>query len=297
MQILFIFGPNSQVRNISLNRIQLILFATLFLAFTLVFGHALSVLSKPKNVTLVTTVDQIKPNAPLQKMTGRKDESKLITLQANLESVQKQLHEIHTLQLKLESQIVLHPEKATSPKLEGSGSFPLGNRSLDTTFRESFDLRLDRALAESFAMNTQLGRMKDSVSPNWEYARLSAGSPPLVPPLEISSLTGMRLDPFTNKLAMHAGFDFKANYGAPILATADGVVVRAGWDQEYGYVVDLEHMDKTITRYAHAQQLLVNLGDHIRRAQVIAKVGSTGRSTGPHLHYEVFKNTKTSRKG
>lgn len=296
MQILFIFGPNSQVRNISLSRNQLIVGALLFAICTLVLDQIFTIPSKPKEVSLLAAVSRIDPKMPLQKMTGHEEESKLMTLQANLESAQRQLEQIRVLQAKLESQLSIFSEKNIISKFEKRGLSISSVGFLDAPLRESFDLRLDRALVDSFAINAQLDSMKDGVSPNWEYATLSTGSPPLLPPIEPSSLAGMRIDPFTNQLAMHEGLDLKANYGAPILATADGVVVRAGWDREYGYVVDLEHLDKTITRYAHAQQLLVKLGDSVKKAQVIAKVGSTGRSTGPHLHYEVIKNIKSSRK-
>jgi murein DD-endopeptidase MepM/ murein hydrolase activator NlpD len=67
-------------------------------------------------------------------------------------------------------------------------------------------------------------------------------------------------------------------------------VIRAGWDSEYGNLIELAHKNGVITRYAHAQELLVKLGDDVKKSQVIAKVGSTGRSTGPHVHYEILRN-------
>jgi murein DD-endopeptidase MepM/ murein hydrolase activator NlpD len=73
-------------------------------------------------------------------------------------------------------------------------------------------------------------------------------------------------------------------------------VIRAAWDEEYGFVVDLQHKNAVVTRYAHAQELLVKLGDQVKQSQVIAKVGSTGRSTGPHLHYEVLRNGQSLAK-
>jgi hypothetical protein len=81
--------------------------------------------------------------------------------------------------------------------------------------------------------------------------------------------------------------------GAWTLPPAEGVVIRAAWDQEYGYVVDVQHKNAIVTRYAHAQELLVKQGDFVKQSQVIAKVGSTGRSTGPHLHYEVIRDGVT----
>jgi murein DD-endopeptidase MepM/ murein hydrolase activator NlpD len=99
-----------------------------------------------------------------------------------------------------------------------------------------------------------------------------------------------RLDPLTRQIAWHDGTDYPAAYGAPILATAEGKVIRAGWDGEYGNLVELAHKNGIVTRYAHAQELLVKPGDDVKKHQVIAKVGSTGRSTGPHVHYEILRN-------
>jgi murein DD-endopeptidase MepM/ murein hydrolase activator NlpD len=107
---------------------------------------------------------------------------------------------------------------------------------------------------------------------------------------QASSGLGYRIDPLTQQTAWHEGTDFPAAYGTPILATAEGVVIRAAWDQEYGYVVDVQHKNSVVTRYAHAQEILVKQGDFVKQSQAIAKVGSTGRSTGPHLHYEVLRD-------
>jgi lysostaphin len=98
---------------------------------------------------------------------------------------------------------------------------------------------------------------------------------------------GKRVDPFTGQLAMHEGIDFLADAGSPIVAAAGGVVVFAGFHPQYGYVVDIDHGNDLVTRYAHQSKLLVKEGDVVARGRKIGEVGSTGRSTGPHLHFEV----------
>ncbi|MEO7641878.1 MAG: M23 family metallopeptidase, partial [Ramlibacter sp.] len=95
-------------------------------------------------------------------------------------------------------------------------------------------------------------------------------------------------DPFTGRSALHTGLDFQAGTGTPILAAAGGVVVTQEWHPEYGNLVEVDHGNDLITRYAHASKVLVKKGDLIRRGQKIAEVGTTGRSTGPHLHFEVL---------
>ena len=98
---------------------------------------------------------------------------------------------------------------------------------------------------------------------------------------------GWRIDPFTGEQAMHEGIDFIAETGTPIVAAAAGIVVTAERHPQYGNLVEIDHGNDLITRYAHASKLLVRHGALVKRGQKIAEVGSTGRSTGPHLHFEV----------
>ncbi|MDD2700416.1 MAG: M23 family metallopeptidase [Sideroxydans sp.] len=113
---------------------------------------------------------------------------------------------------------------------------------------------------------------------------------PSVAPITVSwysSNFGWRIDPFTGKNAMHEGVDYMVPAGTPIYASAGGVVVFAGMHPQYGNMVEIDHGNQIITRYAHASKILVKVGEVVRRGHEIAKVGSTGRSTGNHLHFEV----------
>lgn len=102
-----------------------------------------------------------------------------------------------------------------------------------------------------------------------------------------SSNFGWRIDPFTGKNAMHEGVDYMVPSGTPVNASASGVVVYADTHPQYGNMVEIDHGNQVVTRYAHASKLLVKVGQMVRRGQEIALSGSTGRSTGPHLHFEV----------
>lgn len=99
---------------------------------------------------------------------------------------------------------------------------------------------------------------------------------------------GWRIDPVTGQSALHTGLDFPAEPGTPILAAAGGVVVTQEYHPAYGNMVEVDHGNQLVTRYAHASKTWVKRGDLVRRGQKIAAVGSTGRSTGPHLHFEVL---------
>ena len=104
----------------------------------------------------------------------------------------------------------------------------------------------------------------------------------------VGSGFGFRSDPFTGRAALHTGLDFPADVGTPIAAAAGGVVVTASVHASYGNVIEVDHGNGLVTRYAHASKLVAKQGDLVKRGQVIALVGSTGRSTGPHLHFEVL---------
>ena len=110
------------------------------------------------------------------------------------------------------------------------------------------------------------------------------------PGRQITSLFGNRVDPFLGKLAMHAGIDFRQKTGSDVRAPGAGVVINAGPFGGYGNMVEIDHGNGLVTRYAHASQILVKPGEVVRRGQEVALVGSTGRSTGPHLHFELWYN-------
>jgi murein DD-endopeptidase MepM/ murein hydrolase activator NlpD len=104
--------------------------------------------------------------------------------------------------------------------------------------------------------------------------------------VDTSSSFGVRTDPFTGSPAMHTGIDLHGETGEPVRATADGKVTAAGWSGGYGRMVDVDHGNGLSTRYGHLSTIDVHVGQSVRMGQVVGKVGSTGRSTGPHLHYE-----------
>ncbi len=107
-----------------------------------------------------------------------------------------------------------------------------------------------------------------------------------------SSSYGYRNDPFTGKRQFHSGIDYAGRKGTPIMAAAGGVVVQAGKNGRYGLMVEIDHRNGYQSRYAHASEVLVEVGDVVKKGFEIAKMGSTGRSTGTHLHFEVIKDGK-----
>jgi len=126
-------------------------------------------------------------------------------------------------------------------------------------------------------------RINDKLDQN---ARIPSINP--LPGWPLGSPFGYRVDPFTGEIRMHWGVDIGAPSGTLIHAAADGKVVFSGWDQGYGLSIEIDHGYGYITRYAHCQTILMTLGDEVKRGQTIATVGSTGRATCSHLHYEVY---------
>ena len=109
----------------------------------------------------------------------------------------------------------------------------------------------------------------------------------------ISSGYGLRVDPFSKQRVWHLGLDLASHIGAPIRAAAAGIVTRAELHEGYGLMVEIDHGNHFITRYAHNRENLVSAGDVVNKSQLIAKMGNTGRSTGPHVHFEVRKNGRS----
>lgn len=106
----------------------------------------------------------------------------------------------------------------------------------------------------------------------------------------VVSRFGYRISPYTGRPSLHKGLDIAASYGTPVRATESGVVIYANYASGYGRLVSINHGYGIVTRYAHNSRIFVEKGQRIRRGEVIASVGNTGRSTGPHLHYEIRLN-------
>lgn len=152
----------------------------------------------------------------------------------------------------------------------------------------SLVVRIDRAVKE-----TQL--KEQSVIELWEGLSERQSLLNAIPNIKpargwLTSGFGYRLNPFTNKNSMHAGLDIAASPGSPVYAPADGIITFASYDESYGKLVSIDHGFGITTRFAHNSQLYVSVGQRVNKWDVIAAVGNTGRSTGPHLHYEVRIN-------
>ena len=160
---------------------------------------------------------------------------------------------------------------------------------LEHTQLPDFMNALDQLSAEVKDREQQLGVLENlMLNRNVQLAAQPAGAP--VAGGYVSSLFGMRTDPFTGELSMHSGMDFAGSEGQAVDAVAAGVVTWAGDRSGYGNMVEIDHGNGYATRYGHNESILVHVGEVVKKGEVIALMGSTGRSTGPHVHFEVLYN-------
>ncbi len=152
-----------------------------------------------------------------------------------------------------------------------------------------FSLALDRLASQIENRETQLQVMERLLA-NRELALDVAVDGWPVASGYVSSVFGRRTDPFSGRQAFHKGLDFTARPGTPVMAVASGVVTWAGWDKDYGKLIEIRHSDGYRSRYAHNSEIVVKPGQVVKKGEKIAKVGATGRASGAHLHLEVLAN-------
>jgi murein DD-endopeptidase MepM/ murein hydrolase activator NlpD len=170
----------------------------------------------------------------------------------------------------------------------GRGGAPSSTPSRDFTVPE-FSGLLDQLKLKLDASSDQFGVIEAVLILNAAKRNFLPSQAPVVHGW-FSSNFGQRIDPFTGQNAFHEGIDFPAEVGTAIVAAASGKVIAAEAHAQYGKMIEIDHGNGLITRYAHASKLNVKAGDLVVRGQRIATVGTTGRSTGPHLHFEVRQN-------
>lgn len=149
-------------------------------------------------------------------------------------------------------------------------------------------IKIDEAVANSILKEQSVIELWETLSASQSLLAATPSIKPASGP--VGSRFGYRVDPINGQMRMHAGLDIVVPPGTPVRAPADGVVSFAGWDDFYGKLVSIDHGYGVLTRYAHNSQIFVQVGQKISKYDVIASTGNTGRSTGPHLHYEVRVN-------
>ena len=221
---------------------------------------------------------------------SRENETNINALAARLAELQAASTRLDALGERLVQLGQLDPEE-----FDFSQPPPVGGPELAISGGHSSALELNESISRlSEVMSSQYGRLDALqlllLDRNLEQERTPAGWP--VSSGWISSGFGERNDPFTGKKATHEGLDFAGTKGSEVLAVASGAVTWSGSMQGFGKLVEIDHGNGYVTRYAHNDQLLVKAGDRISAGQKIAKMGSTGRASSPHVHFEVLYKGK-----
>ncbi|HUP08537.1 MAG TPA: M23 family metallopeptidase [Caldimonas sp.] len=241
--------------------------------------------SEPASVAGVSTASAVAPVRP--------EPVQPFTLE-QLGAISARLFRLESEAAQLGARLGVPPVRGVAPPARGaSGSQVSAESPRDATGGPWLAPRTEPA--DVGALESELARAEDRLTllaaaaseRTLQLMRLPTRLPVLG--AEVASGFGNRFDPFTHTRAFHAGLDFAALAGTPISSAAGGTVSFAGFRPDYGWVVEIDHGNGLTTRYAHGSKVLVKKGDVVEPGQRIALVGSTGRSTGPHLHFEVLR--------
>ena len=262
----------------------------LFLSFTLLFNYVtLRYAASIKHPLLqAILLDDQREEA---RKTQEVIQGHLNAMAVRLGELQAQLMQLDGLGERLAQMAGLKPKDLPPPSEPGKapgrgGPAPTLSRDLSVDEFGSLLSDLSHAVEERSDQLTVLEALVVSTSANKKFL-------PSLAPVDggwLSSSFGWRIDPFSGQKSFHEGLDFPSESGTPIIAAASGKVIFADVHPQYGKMVEIDHGNGLVTRYAHASKLFVKEGDFIVRGQKIAAVGSTGRATGPHLHFEVRLN-------
>lgn len=292
MQLMWVSGPTGRVRKISITLRTVSMAACIFAAVLIAIGGALhfvglriAIDARPELArALVGVLTQAEQNKIEESYKER-----LALLQEKLQATSEEIIQIQKLKDRFMELATPAAVKSQIPNSGGARGGPL--RPIDDKYKTPVNLMA--ALDSSIEDVNEFKRSVTEINTLWNKQIAWLNSLPIGNPVNgaysLTSGYGLRIDPFTQAMAKHEGIDFSAAVGTPIIASASGVVSKSGWDSQYGNVIEINHAEGFKTRYAHASQLLVRVGQTVSRGDVIAKVGNTGRSTGPHLHYEVIK--------
>jgi murein DD-endopeptidase MepM/ murein hydrolase activator NlpD len=214
----------------------------------------------------------------------------LNAMAVKLGEMQAQLMRLDALGERLSSVANLRPGDFRFGEVPGRGGAALASVPMHDLSLGDFSRQLDFLARQTETHSDYYGVLESQLL----NARVKQNLTPAALPVNLGTWNasgfGWRIDPITGQMALHEGIDFIAEHGTPIKAAAAGVVVTAELHSAYGNMVEIDHGGDMLTRYAHASKILVKSGQLVKSGEKIAEVGNTGRSTGPHLHFEVRHN-------
>jgi lysostaphin len=290
MQIILLHPRFTHAKSVTLTRRHL-LFVLIFFLISVIAGASLL-----SYIVFRNAADLPSPLRDMVSSSSPNDDSKkdkflkenLALMARKLGEMQAELMRLDALGERVQGLAGVKPTEFNFREAPGRGG---PAPSMDGT--SSHDLTLSEFQGLLDAMASDLEHRSDYmnvVESTLMTDKVQSKMMPTSQPVNVSynaSGFGYRIDPFTGRSAMHEGIDFPAPIGTPIVAAAGGVVTTAEFHPQYGNMLEIDHGNDIITRYAHTSRILVHVGDIVRRGQHVADIGTTGRSTGPHLHFEV----------
>jgi len=285
MTIVFVPGGNLKVRQIGVPSFLMVVLILLFVSAALVLAWA------GRDYQIIKK--QIPQLTNLQK-ENKLQKEQLVNLTQKIDQISNKLVELKSFDQKLKTMVNLESNPDDN-QFFGIGGSDKTLMDPDYTVEEAHQ-KLVRLMHKSLddldmEISVQTVEKAELVEFFEQQKSMLAHMPSLWPTKGwISSRFGKRISPFTNESELHKGLDISTSKLSPILAPADGVVSSVKWDHGYGRILSINHGYGLKTKYAHLEEALVKKGQYIKRGQKIALVGDTGRTTGPHLHYEVHLN-------
>jgi len=246
---------------------------------------------------IVQDYASIKSQMPrLTQLQQEKEQHKTqaVHLAQRIDRLSQKVSELCEFDRKLKVMVNLEPNQDEKyfQGVGGSGSTLVASQAGVVKSHEELVRLMHRSL-DNLENQVTLGQQdKTELHKFLENQKILLASTPSIWPAKgwLSSRFGKRVSPFTGETEFHRGIDVATRMGAPVQAPADGIVASIIWDHGYGNVLTVKHGYGLVTKYAHLNKVLVKRGQHVKRGETIALVGDTGRSTGPHLHYEVHLN-------
>ena len=294
MNIIFISNRDGKSRSVTLNNWAKVLLSVCLLGLPICGGVLLGMQFDGDKSDLVSSIELMKRELAHQQSeldAGRVEaRQKVEALTLKLAAMQARLVRIDALGERLTDMASLDDGEfdfSQQTALGGPGQAKVG--PLEHGGLEQLYLQLDKQLA---SRESQL-EILESLMVDRKLNQQSSVTGRPVQKGWMSSRYGYRTDPFHGRRSWHNGVDFAGKDGANVIAVASGVVTWTGKKQGYGQMVELDHGEGYITRYAHNKKNLVNVGDAVKKGEVIGLMGSSGRSTGPHVHFEVYKNGRS----
>ncbi|MDP1527377.1 MAG: peptidoglycan DD-metalloendopeptidase family protein [Rhodocyclaceae bacterium] len=299
MHIILVSDRMATARSITLTRLHVALFGLGMMVVILALSSMFSYLTMRHAAEIrMPFLQELVRTLNMEESTKTRElvKESLSTMAVRLGQMQGQLMHLDTLGERLAGLAGVKPkaEKATAAEKVAPSGGPLTRPS--NLSPQEMQRALEDLSRQIERRSETLSALEDQLFEERIRKHLLPTASPVAADVRASGF-GWRMDPFTGQTAMHEGIDFIAEPGTPILAAAAGIIMTAERHPQYGNMVEIDHGNGLTTRYAHASALFTQTGELVKRGQRIAAVGSTGRSTGPHLHFEVRINGAAQNPG